>query len=223
MGRAKTSDYGSSFIGIYGVCGEKHLLLSPSCSPKLETACANALGLEAKRITIDGCGLLGIFCAMNSNGIIVPASASRAEREALKKLGLNVYAIKGRFSACGNNVAANDKGAVANPNLPKAEVKAIGDCLGVEVVQMCIAGHETVGACCLATNKGFLAHARMHESEFEVLESALKVKGAVGTLNVGLPFVRLCGLANSKGYVVGEGTTGFEMGKLEEALDFIDG
>ena len=221
MGRAKTTDYGSSFIGMYGLCSEKHLLLGTPCSPKFEAACKEALGLEAKRAAIDDSGLLGIFCTLNSTGIIVPASASKAERDVFKKLGLNVYAMKSRFSACGNNVAANDKGAVANPEMPAAEVKAIGDCLGVEVVQMRIAGHATVGACCLATNTGFLAHARTHEDEFEVLKSALKVDGSVGTLNVGLPYVKLCALANSKGYVVGESSTGFEMGRLEEGLGLI--
>ena len=222
MGRARTSDYGNPFVGISVVCGERFSLLGIPCSPKLEAACSSALGVEVKRAAIDGSGLLGIFCAMNSNGIVIPASASKGERAVLKKLGLNVYAIKGRFSACGNNVAVNDKGAIANPNLPRAEVKEIAECLGVEVVQMRIAGYETVGAMCIATNKGFLAHAKASDEEFAALEGALKVRGSAGTLNTGIPFVRLCGFANSKGYVVGESTTGFEMGRLDEGLAFID-
>ncbi|VVC03937.1 Translation initiation factor 6 [Candidatus Burarchaeum australiense] len=221
MGRAKTSDYGNQFIGIYGVCGEHKLLLGTPCSSKLENACREALDVEVHRMTVDGSGLLGIFCAMNSNGIIVPEQASTSEKAAFKKLGLNVHVLKGRLSACGNNLVINDKGGVANPEVPAAELKKIGECLGIELVSTRIAGYPTVGAACMATNKGFLAHTKTSAAELEMLEGALKVKGAIGSLNVGMPFVRLCALVNSKGYVVGESTTGFEMGRLEEALDFI--
>jgi translation initiation factor 6 len=221
-GRARTSNYGNPFIGIYGACNERLMLLGIPCSPKLESACAKALGVEVRRVSVDGPGLLGLYCALNSNGIVVPAHAGKAEVARLKGLGLNIHRVRGRMSACGNNVLANDRGAVANPGLPKAEVRRMADCLGVEVVQMKVANYVTVGAVCMATNRGFLAHPRAGEQDVRALESALRVPGSVGTANLGVPFVGLCALANSRGYVVGEGTTGFEMGRFDEALGLIE-
>jgi len=221
-GRARTSDFGNPFIGIYGVCNEQLLLIGTPTSQKFEDACTRALGIEAKRMSVDCSGLLGVYCTLNSNGILLPAYAEKSEVAQFKKLGLNVHKVKGGMTACGNNVLANDKGAIANPRLPKKEVKQMSDCLGVEVVQTMIANYGTVGALCIATNTGFLAHTRANMADMALLKEVLKVPGSIGTANFGVPFVGLCALANSKGYVVGTETTGFEMGRFDEALDFID-
>ena len=220
-GRARTSDHGNQFIGIYGACNDRLLLLGTSCSPKVEAAATAALNLEVRRVSVDGSVLLGLYCALNSNGLGVPASVGKAELSHFKGLGLDIHLFNGNLGACGNNVLANDKGAVANPRLSKAEVGRISECLGVEVVQMSIAGYNTVGAACIATNKGFLVHTRASEDELRELESALRVRGSIGTLNMGFPFPGLCALANSYGYVVGDGTSGFEMGRLDEGLGFL--
>ncbi len=221
-GRARTSDYGNQFIGIYGACNDKLALIGINCSPKLERACKDALAADVIRLSISSSGLIGIYCALNSNGAIVPSTIEQSELKLLKKMGLRTHKVKGRFTACGNNVLANDKGAVVNPRIPRSEVKKISECLGVEAVQMKIADYNTVGAICEATNSGFLAHTRTSEEELEKLKSILKVQGAIGTANMGIPFLGLCIIANSRGYVVGEKTTGFELGRLEEGLGFID-
>jgi len=103
----------------------------------------------------------------------------------------------------------------------KEEAAAIGDALGVELVPLDIAGFSTVAARCIATDTGFLAHFRSSEDDLARLKDALKVHGNKGTLNTGTGFVAYGAAVNSRGYVVGEDTTAFEIGRLEEALGLI--
>jgi len=222
VARLLASDFGNPFIGLYCACNDNLAFLGPSVSPKLEDACKRALGVPVHKATIAGSNILGLFCAMNSSGIVVPEQAENNEVRRLKELGLNVLVLEGRLNACGNLIAANDKGAIASPHFEKADIAKISDCLGVEVVQTAIAGYATTGACCLVTNKGFAAHNRVNEEELALLEGALKVKGTIATANMGVSFLRPCVVANSHGYVAGEKTSGFETSRLDEGLDFID-
>jgi translation initiation factor 6 (eIF-6) len=158
---------------------------------------------------------------MNSNGIAVPSFCSQGEISLFRKQGLNVATIPGAFCAAGNNIAANDFGAVANPRLPPQEAGKISDCLGVEVVCQQIAGYSTAGSCVLATNKGFAAHNHATEEELKELRSILRVSGFNCTTNAGVAFVPLGAVANSESAVFGESCTGFEAGRLSEALSLI--
>jgi translation initiation factor 6 len=220
VARLLASDFGNPFIGLYCACNDKLALLGPSVSPKFEDACKKALGVEVHQATVSGSNLLGLFCTMNSNGIIVPEQVEKQELKHFKELGLEVHVLRGRLNACGNLIAANDKGAVAHPLIEKADLGKISDCLGVEVVPIAIAGYATTGACCIATNKGFAAHNRASEEELQLLESALKVKGTIATANMGVSFLRPCVVANSHGYVAGAKTSGFETSRLDEGLGF---
>ncbi|PIZ26153.1 MAG: translation initiation factor IF-6, partial [Chloroflexi bacterium CG_4_10_14_0_8_um_filter_57_5] len=74
----------------------------------------------------------------------------------------------------------------------------------------------TVGSACVLTNKGFLLH-NSAGPELEEFEELLGLKGGIGTANMGVPFVGICLLANSNGYVTGADTGGFEMHRIGEA------
>ncbi len=217
MAVSKTSNFGNPHVGLFARASERLVAADASAFPKFFAA-LETLGVPVLKTTLGGSGLVGIFLAMNSNGAIVPRSCSNDEISALKSHGLNVAHISSKFSAPGNNIAANDFGAIANPEIPSAELKKISDCLGVEVVGRHVAGYATAGSCILATNKGFAAHNRASEQELKELQSILRVDGANCTLNTGVAFVSLGAIANSKGAVFGEACTGFEMGRVSSAL-----
>jgi translation initiation factor 6 len=48
------------------------------------------------------------------------------------------------------------------------------------------------------------------------------VRADIGTVNYGAPLVGSGLVANGSGYVVGEDTTGPELGRIEDTLDYID-
>jgi translation initiation factor 6 len=135
----------------------------------------------------------------------------------LKPLGVKVGVVGGEYTALGNLVAANDYGAIVSPRITDAS--AIEDVLGVPVAQTKVGLHEDVGAVVAATNKGFLAHPDL-EGELKTIEKALKVKGLCTTVNFGSPYVKAGVIANSKGYITGLRTSGIEMGRIDDALNF---
>ncbi|MEM4348494.1 MAG: translation initiation factor IF-6 [Candidatus Anstonellaceae archaeon] len=220
MSVAKASNFGNPHIGIFAKASEKMVIADISSSPKLLQA-LSLLGKEIVQCTFGGMGMVGLFAAFNSNGIVVPPCSTNKEIEPFKKLGLNVAVAQSQFSAAGNNIAVNDFGGIANPMLPKEELKKVQDCLGVEIVQMKIANYFTAGSLVLATNKGFIAHNRATEEQIKELESVLRVPGQNCTLNTGTTFVSLCAIANSQGALFGELSTGFEIGRASEALGLI--
>ena len=78
-----------------------------------------------------------------------------------------------------------------------------------------------MGSSVLATNRGFFAHFGTKEDEMKKLKKIFGVDGERGSVNLGAGFVALGVLANEKGYVAGEASTAFEMGRAEKALGFI--
>ncbi|HIH19144.1 TPA: translation initiation factor IF-6 [Candidatus Micrarchaeota archaeon] len=214
---SKTHNYGNPHIGLFSRASDKLVTADISSSPKFLLS-LGGLGVPVVKATFGGSGLSGIFLAMNSKGAVVSPNCTKDEVALLKSHGLDVCLAPAQFSAAGNNIAANDFGAVANPKMPQSSLKRISDCLGVEVVPRGIAGYDTVGSCLLATNKGFAAHNRATGEELKELQSILGVPGENCTLNTGIPFVAIGAVANSKAAIFGESSTGFEIGRVSGAL-----
>ena len=217
---AKTRNYGNEYIGLFSRTSDEYTLLPPACHTKFKTA-FQVLSTTFVEVTVADSSLLGLLSAMNSKGVVLSRHAELEEVKQLKKLGLNVCRLKSNLSAIGNNIAVNNNAAIVNPNMDASDAKEISDCLGVEVVQRGIAGFQTVGCACVATNKGFLTHNNVGEEELKTLEEIFKVRGGIGSLNMGVEFVGVCISANSHGFVVGETTSGYEMQRATEALGFV--
>ncbi len=217
----KTAYFGNPWIGMFIKTNDEFTMLPVDSMKKLEDAVADALKTEIIKTAIADSNLLGIYLSMNSNGIVVPTVTEKRELEAVKKSGLNVYVSKDKHNANGNNIVVNDKGGIVNPHLSKTEVKKMEDVLGIELVPMSIAGFTTVGSSCVATNEGFLCHFRATSDEMEGIKDALKVSGSKGTVNTGTGFVSYGVVVNKNGYIAGEDTTAFELGRVEEALGLI--
>ncbi|MCX6772473.1 MAG: translation initiation factor IF-6 [Candidatus Micrarchaeota archaeon] len=220
MSFLKSSNFGNPHIGLFARASEKLVAVDISASPKLIIS-LDSLNVPIMKTTFGSSGFAGIHLTMNSNGAVLPSFCSKEEMDAFKSWDLNVFSLSGEFSAVGNNIAANDFGGIANPEMPRAMIKRVSDCLGVEIVPHRVAGYLTAGSSLVATNKGFAAHNRCDEAELKELGAILKVQGANCTLNTGVAFVGLGCVANSHGAVFGEATTGFEVGRVAQALGMV--
>ena len=74
----------------------------------------------------------------------------------------------------------------------------------------------------VVTNKGCLCHPKITEEEKQHLEDLFEVNVMIGTVNHGYPMIGSGLVANTKGAIIGNRTTGIEMGRIEEALGFLD-
>ena len=170
---------------------------------------------------LGGTNLIGVLAVANSNGIALPYFSSDEEIKTIKSVWKgNIERIECKRNALGNQVLANDKGAIVGETLMKEKeaVKKIKDVLGVEVVQGTIAGLPYVGSLAVATTKGGIAHPMTSLEELETIKDVLKIQMDVGTINGGIPFIRSGLLANDNGAVIGNMTTGPEILIISNAL-----
>ena len=111
---------------------------------------------------------------------------------------------------------------MVHPDIKNKTVKEIEDVLGVPVTKGTIGGLKTVGMSAVVTGKGLLCHPKSSDEELRVLEKVFGVPVMIGTVNHGSPVIGSGLVANSKGAIIGNLTTGIEMGRIEEALKFLD-
>lgn len=213
--------FGNPWIGMFIKANDEVAMLPVDSTKKLDDKVLESLKTRIVKVSIGDSNLLGIYLAMNSNGVVLPNVVREEEAATMRRSGLNVYVSPEKHNAHGNNIAVNDKGGIINPHVGSDEMKKMEDVLGVELVPMAIAEHTTVGSACLATNTGFLAHYRTTEDEMKRLKDALRVDGSRGTVNMGTGFVSYGVVVNKNGYIAGENTSAFELGRLEEALGLI--
>jgi translation initiation factor 6 len=211
---------GNPYVGVYCAVNEDFAFVPRDVPENLINDIKLALNVQIVKCNIAGTNLIGSLISMNSFGVVVSNMTTDTEVEFLSKY-LPIYRIQDKVNASGNNILANDNGAIANPDLAKKTVRSIEETLGVDVVQSVIAEHTTVGSVCLATNKGVLCHPSSRPEEMELIRQSLKVPAAIGTLNYGAPMVGACMVANSKGAVIGYKSTPIELGRVEDALDLI--
>ena len=209
---------GNPNIGVYSVANESLAILPPNASEEYIRDVEDALGVTSVLTTVAGSSVVGSLVAMNSNCAIVCGLSEETEIETISAK-ISVCVLHSKYNAAGNNILTNDHGAIVNPNIDDNNLKMIEKALGVKCVRSMIAGMDTVGSACRATNKGVVCHPRTSAPEMELIENTLNVEARKTTLNHGSGLLGPCLLANSKGAVVGDLTTPIEMGKLEDALN----
>jgi translation initiation factor 6 len=169
-------------------------------------------------VSIAGTRLIGPMTVMNNNGILLPSTVSDDEIRILKQTGLNVERLNSKFTAIGNLISANDKGAVVS-NLFKGEVdQYIKDILGVPLQTLSIGGYIQVGSMIVATNAGAIVHPIASDSEISTISEILQVEAEPATVNGGSPFLSSGILANFTSVIVGNLTTGPELIMISRGL-----
>lgn len=213
---------GSSYVGVYARATNDCLLLRPDLDPELRDGLADELEVPAVETTIGGSGTVGSLAAGNENGLLVSSRLRERERDRIAAVvDLPVTELPGRINAAGNVVLANDTGAYVHPDLPRRAVRAVRDGLEVPVERGDLADVQTVGTAAVTTNEGVLAHPKATDEELDRLEEVLEVPADIGTINYGGPLVGSGLVVNESGFVVGEDTSGPELGRIEATLGFV--
>jgi translation initiation factor 6 len=214
---AKASIQKNPFIGLFLRTNGEVTLAPPGLPKKNAEQIRETLGTRVVHLLIDQSPLAGVLTALNSNGVVLPSFAEKSVASILKREGLNALVLREPF-APGNLVSCNDRCALVSPLVSREEAKRVGDALNVEVHQQAIAGSAVVGATCVATNNGVLAFNEASEIELKFLAKIFGCKAVGGTTNFGSVCNSLGVIANERGALVGEATTGFEVQRVFEAL-----
>ena len=180
---------------------------------------ASYLKVEYMYTSIANTRLLGALAVMNNKGILLPKTSFENEYKMIKeKTRLEVGVLDSKYTALGNLICANDKGAVVSPWISKDNIQTIKDVLGVEVMQKRIAGFNQTGAVLVANNTGAAIHPEANEEDMKEFANILGVKVEHSTINNGIPYVTSGILANNNSIVVGSLTTGPEIMMLTRAF-----
>jgi translation initiation factor 6 len=212
---------GSPYLGVYVRVGETHAVAPSGIPNAVAREVGRLLDVKVVRTNVNDSEVVGALIAQTSRGFVVGDEISPEEREVLETVA-PVAVIRSRHNAMGNNVLANDHGALVHPEFSDTALEAIGRALHVPARRGTLAGLGTVGMVGVATNKGVVVHPKATEGEAQVVGDLLGVPVHRSTANFGVPIVGACLVANSHGLIVGLPTTPVEIVHLQEGLSLFD-
>ncbi|HID04328.1 MAG TPA: translation initiation factor IF-6 [Aigarchaeota archaeon] len=214
--------HGNPNIGVYIFANNSIALVPPTITEKDKKKIADVLDVEVIDVKIADMIINGVMVAGNDKGLLLPRIVKPEEYDSLReyigdKIRLEILEI--RQTALGNLIAANNYGAFVSPTIDKSAVEKIKQVLGVETVyQRHLADIPTVGSMIVVTNHGGVVHPGVSDEEIKVLGNVFRVGFATATVNFGLYFVKAGLVANDKGALVGDETTGPELMRIQQAL-----
>ncbi len=214
----KISVFGNPNIGVYIFANDDYALVPPGLTEKDLRIIEKTLKVQLIELKIVDSTLLGLFINGNNHALVIPPIAKEYEIEKLKKeVDMPVYVINSKLTAMGNVILANDNFALLHPDM-KEHLKTVSEALGVPAECGTIAKIPTVGSAAVFNDKGGLVHPEIEDWEAEELSKKFKVPVDVGTVNYGVPYVKMGIVANNKGVLVGESTTGPELARIVQVL-----
>lgn len=162
--------------------------------------------------------LPGLYTVGNSSCILVPSEITEHERSKLEQSDIEFETLDTKVNALGNLIIANDSGAIVSPKI-KDKVEEIEESLGVNAEASKIADLPNPGSTAVANNKGALLHREASEEEAEKVKEVLGVeKVDIGTINLGSPYMGSGVICNDDDSLVGENTSGPEIGRIDRVL-----
>ncbi|WP_321506885.1 translation initiation factor IF-6 [uncultured Methanoregula sp.] len=212
---------GDPNIGVFARVVGDIAIIPPDSPEEFKTAVRDALKVQLVETTIQGSSIIGSLVAGNSRGVVVSGLATEEEVGLLAEYR-EVLLLTEHMNAAGNVILANDTFAAVHPDMPSEMGKAIAEFLGVELVSLTLGGVKTVGMAGVATNKGVIVHPRASGAELARLETVAKVPVGTGTINMGSNLVGTGLLVNESGYIAGNATSGFELGRVEDVFGFLE-
>ena len=212
---------GDPYIGVFARVLDDLAIVAPQAPEGFKAALERELDTEVVETTLQDSAIVGALAAGNRRGVVVSGLASKDEVARISDRR-DVMVLEKGMNAAGNIILANDTFAAVNPELPLETAEEIGSFLRVPVLRLSFAGYRAVGKVAVATNRGILVHPRANPAEIALLEEAVNIPIGVGTVNLGSGLVGSGLLANSRGYLAGIGTSGFELGRIEEVLGFLE-
>lgn len=209
-------------VGVFCKTNENVCFIMRHLTKKIKRKVNSALKVKLVETTIAEASIIGSLLSINSHGAVITDLADEEVYGKIIDQGLNIFIIDDKINAAGNIILVNDYGALVHPDFKDATIKKMKEIFEVPVERGTIGSLKTVGMAAVVTNKGLLSHPKINSDEKIKLEKIFDVEVMIGTVNHGVPLIGSGLAANTKGAIIGGLTTGIEMGRIEEALHFLD-
>lgn len=203
---------GNTNIGLYATTSNQQSIFPPEFDREELFDTDNCVTYIART------RLVGLFTAGNSNSLLVPNVLTDREREKLEESNVDFHVLETKETALGNQILANDKGALISENLEDHK-EEIEEALEVPVEIGEIAGVVNVGVTAIANSHGAVLHREASEEEAEHVKEVLQLDDVdIGTVNMGSPFMGSGAVATDTSVLVGEDTSGPEIGRIDRTM-----
>jgi translation initiation factor 6 len=209
-------------VGVFCRTNDNIAFIRKGLLKKVKKNIISTLDVELIEISIADATIIGSLLSFNSNGAVVADFVDADVVKIIEDQDLKVCVVSDNINAAGNDILVNDNGALVHPDLRDKSLKEIEKTLNVPVFRGTIGSLKTVGMAAVVTNKGLLCHPKVTDEEKSLLEKVFDVNVMIGTVNHGSPVIGSGLVANTKGAIIGNLTTGIEMGRIEEALGFLE-
>jgi translation initiation factor 6 len=215
MNTLKTNFYGNPNVGLYGFATDKYCVIGKGLPKKLIKEIEKILDVPIYEININGSHLIGVYCCGNEKILLVPEIIKKNEEDELKKLKLPYKLIKSKFSALGNNISVFGNKGILSSECSDELKKELAE-FDIKILKL--KNNNTVGSCLVINKNGCLASSDFDQEHLDKVEQFLNVKTRIGSINKGNPYVKSGMIVNSKGYIVGNDTTGVEIMRIDGVL-----
>ncbi|MBN2603100.1 MAG: translation initiation factor IF-6 [Candidatus Thermoplasmatota archaeon] len=209
-------------VGVFCRTNENVCFIMRHLTKKIKNKVNSALKVKIVETTIAEATIIGSLLSINSHGAVITDLSDEKVNGQIVDQGLNIFVIDDKINAAGNIILVNDYGALVHPDFKDTTIKKMKEIFEVPVERGTIGSLKTVGMAAVVTNKGLLCHPKIDTEEQMKLEKIFDVEVMIGTVNHGVPLIGSGLVANTKGAIIGGLTTGIEMGRIEEALHFLD-
>ena len=209
-------------LGVFCRANDNVAFVRKGLPKKVTKKISSVLDVELVELNIADATIIGSLLTFNSKGAVVTDFVDVDAVKIIENQGFDVCIISDNINAAGNDILVNDKGALIHPDLEDKTLKNIEKTFKVPVYRGTIGSLKTVGMAAVVTTKGLLCHPKVTDEEKRVLEKVFDVNVMIGTVNHGSPVIGSGLVANTKGAIIGNLTTGIEMGRIEEALGFLE-
>ena len=209
-------------VGVFCRSNDNVCFVQKGLTKKVKKKITDALDVSLVELSIADATIIGSLLALNSTGLIVTDLVDSETVKTIEDQDLKVCIINDKINAAGNDILVNDNGALVHPDISDEALAEIKETLNIPVKRGTIASLKTVGMAAVVTNKGLLCHPKASEEEKTLLGKVFDVDVMIGTVNHGVPLIGSGLVANTRGAIIGNLTTGIEMGRIEEALGFLE-
>jgi translation initiation factor 6 len=206
-------------IGVFTRVFEDIAVIPVEAPDELEEHYREALDLDVVRTTIQGSPIIGSLLAGNSNGFVISGLATKEEMDRLSEFR-ELFLLEQGMNAAGNVILACDRFAAVHPEMDTGLRKEIGEFLKVPITPLTLGDVKVVGMAGVATNKGVVVNPRSTMSEISALERVCDLAVGKGSINMGNAMVGTGLVANTRGYLAGGETSGYELGRIEDIFGF---
>ncbi|HOJ96809.1 MAG TPA: translation initiation factor IF-6 [Methanospirillum sp.] len=210
---------GDPHIGVFTRVFDDIAVVPPDIPEEVTARYEEALQVEIVRTTIQKSPIIGSLLAGNNHGLVVTGMATEEEIQTLSPYR-DLMLLEEGMNAAGNIILANDHFAAVHPDMDEELMDALGDFLNVPVIPLTLGDVKTVGMAAVATNTGVVVSPRSTPGEIQILEQVCDLPIGKGSVSMGNAMVGTGLVANRHGYLAGVGTSGYELGRIEDILGF---